>query len=86
MSYSGAISRDVGVVADYLLHPLVQTVLLVDRQTKSAVVVSSGVDATKLFFLDNNDTVTTLLFSVYYIARIVTHETTSICIVMFIIS
>ena len=33
------ISRDVGIVADHLLHSLIQTILLMDRQTKSAVVV-----------------------------------------------
>ena len=40
--YSDAISRDVGVVADFLLHPLVQTILVIDRQTKSAVVVRAS--------------------------------------------
>ena len=38
---SSAIWRDVGVVAEHLLHPLIQTILLMDRQTKSAVVVRS---------------------------------------------
>jgi hypothetical protein len=37
---AGFILRDVGVVAEELLHPLVQSILVMDRQSKSAAVVS----------------------------------------------
>jgi hypothetical protein len=50
VSSRDVINRDVGVVADYLLHSLIQTILLMDRQTKSAIVVRRSYLKTLLNF------------------------------------